>query len=199
MYYLGCRIVGEENWSHFAHHTYDYSEEALSVNAFAEEARAEREQQAREMRAASTSERISLPKSEDRVFKAKEKAHIFDSALYTRLHNTMRCCYHRQVVGEAEREMYRALPPDDWRWTTVFKGTTLKANSADRVVIEEQLVSKFGLLAEDVAKTQDGLDRQWRDQIKSKYLPMSKVSWCIAYLIVIRFCINEFVCTYESL
>jgi len=100
-----------------------------------------------------------------------------NSPLYASLENTVAPCYHRDVLGEDERKMYRDLPLTHWLRSTVFCGLSLNARE-DRLVMEALLVA-FGVDANTIGncRSQSALDVLWRDQIAKKYVTMNDVSW----------------------
>ena len=84
-------------------------------------------------------------------------------------------CHHRDVLGEDERKLWRTLPADDWRRSTVFKGLSLKA-ADDKIKMGEILIDCFDVAPDIVAAcSREALDTLWRDQVSKKYIPMSKV------------------------
>jgi len=171
---IGQRIHGA-TWTRFSHHGHDFSDYYRAVDAFCELARVQRSQQVAEARNVATGQRISRIKSEDRPFKATEKLRIFESPLYEELDNTVGPCHHRDVLGEDERKLWRTLPTDDWRRSTVFKGLSLKAVD-DKIKMGEILIDCFDVAPDIVAAcSRDKLDTLWRDQVSKKYIPMSKV------------------------
>jgi hypothetical protein len=96
--------------------------------------RCRRELQTVERQESLKGSRKSIVKSEARILKARERTEIFDSLLFEELDGICGPCHHREVVEEEEREMYRNLPADDWRNSTVFKRLLLL--KGDRILIE---------------------------------------------------------------
>ena len=159
------------------HNFSDYIKASDQLNAVL---RSRKEEQVEEKYQASIGSadptRISLVKSEDKVYKAGEKTHILESLLYKTLDNTVGPCHHLDVVEEDEREKWRSLPLDDWRRTTVFKGLRLHANGGDKEAILDLLINSFDQDAAVMqALTQIALDNYWRDIVDKAYVPMNKV------------------------
>jgi hypothetical protein len=106
--------------------------------------------------------------------KARERTEIFDSLLFEELDGICGPCHHREVVEEEERDLYRNLPADDWRNSTVFKRLLLL--KGDRILIEEALV-KFGVSAQEASSCNKGpLEQLFKDKLFQFYVPMSKVN-----------------------
>ena len=73
--------------------------------------------------------------------------------------------------------MWRELPAEDWRNTTVFKGNSLKESLGHRLVKDSHLINNFGITAKTVAAYSKADRIQvWRDQVAIKFAPMSTVS-----------------------
>ena len=165
------------SWNYFSHHYYDYTAYYRAVRTYNDKSRARRNEQAAEQSEAAQGARKTLVKSEDRIFKAKEKTFLFETEALDELSQFCAPCYHRELVEEDERKLYRELPADDWRMTTVFEGTSLKETLGDGLRIDNYLINVFGINAATVAATSKTDKIQlWRDQIAAKYLPISKVS-----------------------
>ena len=176
MTFIGFRKYGR-SWTRFSHHSHDFSDYTHECKVFNSAARGLRERKTLEKQAATAGTCISYVKSDDRTFKASEKNEILNSPLYAPLENTVAPCYHRDVLGEDERKMYRDLPLTHWLRSTVFCGLSLNARE-DRLVMETLLVA-FGVDANSIATctSQSALDVLWRDQIVKKYVAMNDVSW----------------------
>jgi hypothetical protein len=176
IYRIGRRIYGTK-WTHFSHHTHDYSDYCRAVDDFsnaARERRANQTIQARVDAGENGSARISRIKSEDRTFKAAEKMYIFESPLYHDLDNVLGPCHHHDVIEEDERLMWKSLPADDWRRTTIFSDMIVKGKT--RAQIENTLINIFEIPAEDLICNRKALENHVADQYSKKYVPMTKVS-----------------------
>jgi hypothetical protein len=176
MHCIGVRLNGP-NWHEFSHHYHDYAAYNVAVRRYNDIARARRIEQDAEWSESAPGTRKTKVKSEDRTYKAKEKMFLFDSEALDDLAQFCAPCYHREVIGEDERKMYRELPADDWLITTVFEGTSLKETPGDIEKINNYLVNIFGIRAEIVTgASKTDKTQMFRDQIAAKYMPMSKVS-----------------------
>ena len=122
--YTGRRIHGEF-WTYYSHHSHNFDEYTHACKDVNSAARARKQHHAAEKRAASKSSRIASIKSEDRSIKAAERIHLLESPVHDRLDNFVQPCYHRDLLGEDQRKMYRDLPEDNWQWSTVFQGLSL--------------------------------------------------------------------------
>ncbi len=191
MHDLGRRIHGQA-WTHYSHHCHNFDECKQAVKDFNSVARARRRQNALERReAANKGTRISSFKSEDRGFKAAEKAHILESPELNSLDNIMAPCYHRDIIGEDERKMWEDLSIEDWRRSTEFKGLSLNARD-NKPAIMTYLLDYFDVNPVKVAKCSNSLNdlnQLWGDQVAKNYVPMSEV----AFYSTIRFLL----CTYQ--
>jgi hypothetical protein len=174
--FIGFRKYGR-SWTRFSHHSHDFSDYTHECKVFNSAARGLRERKTLEKQAATAGTRIAYVKSDDRTFKASEKNEILNSHSYASLENTVAPCYHRDVLGEDERKMYKDLPLTHWLRSTVFCGLSLNARK-DRLVMETLLVA-FGVDAHIIesCRSQSALDVLWRDQINKKYVTMNDVSW----------------------
>jgi hypothetical protein len=107
------------------------------------------------------------------------------------LDNIMAPCYHRDIIGEDERKMWKDLPIEDGRWSTEFKGLSLNARDSKPAILTYLLVY-FHVNPEKVARCSNSLNdlnQLWGDQIANKFVPMSEVAFYST--------ISFLLCTYQ--